>query len=429
MADDEEAQAPAASFESLPRALQHAILRRVPVDARARCACLNSGWRDELADVSLWTRLDLSRASGVRVRVTDAVLRGASGLARGGFAALDVSGCRDVTHDALLAVTTSNVDALTELRVQDWGEQGRAWLTCPNAEALLRAAPLRVLDADVGVAVTDALRMLRTEAPFGPLRVRHLDANFRGPDAGIITAVTPAIAAHASLSSVHLSSARLDALGAQDAVVDAALARRLSVVAFTLCRLSPASAPALARLLGGSALTELTIIDNGVQLLDTRAAALLGDAFRANSTLTQLTLYGINLWADAAAAAALLGALTGLASLQSITLAHALEPSEEAVAFIAPAIGMLIAANTPALDRFVLLSCNLGDAGMRPLLEALPRNSHLSTLAYVESGMSDAFMRDVLLPAVRANTSLVLLISGDEHEATVEAKALIAART
>ncbi len=99
------------------------------------------------------------------------------------------------------------------------------------------------------------------------------------------------------------------------------------------------------------------------------------------------------------------------------------------MAFIAPAIGMLIAANTPALDRFVLLSCNLGDAGMRPLLEALPRNTHLSTLAYVESGMSDAFMRDVLLPAVRANTSLVLLISGDEHEAAVEARALIAART
>jgi hypothetical protein len=429
MADEEEAQAPDASFETLPRALQHAILRRVPVDARARCACLNSGWRDELAEVSLWTRLDLSRTSGVRVRVTDAVLRGASGLARGGLAALDVTGCEHVTHDELLPVVTSNARALAELRVQDWRVQRvAARLTCPNAEALLHAAPLlRVLEADMSVTATEAPRMLRNEAPFGPLHVRRLEADFGGED-GDIVEVTAAIAAHASLSSVHLTSAQLDAPGALDAVVDAALIRRLSAVQLSFCCLSPASAPSLARLLGGSALTELTVINHDMQLLDAPTASLLGDALRANSTLTELKLDGVGLFTDPAAAAALLGALTGHASLQIIMLGQEAEPSEQAVAFIAPALGALVAANAPALDTLFLMFCNLGDAGMRPLMEALPHNTHLASLLCMGNGTSAAFARDVLLPSVRANTSLRALIAGDEHEATVEAKALVAAR-
>jgi hypothetical protein len=105
----------AASFVSLPRVLQHAILRSVPVDARARCACVHSGWRAAVDEVSLWTRLDLSPSSGVTCTVNDAALRGAAGLARGRLAALDVSGCGDVTHVELLAVVDANATALNEL--------------------------------------------------------------------------------------------------------------------------------------------------------------------------------------------------------------------------------------------------------------------------------------------------------------------------
>jgi hypothetical protein len=419
------ADAPAcarASFVSLLRVLQHAILRRVPADARARCACVHTGWRAAVEDVSLWTRLDLSLASGVTCTVDDAALRGASGLARGTLTALDVSFREHVTHDELLAVVTSNAGALTELRVQDWGEQGCAPLTCPNTEELLLAAPLlRAFDADVNVSATEALHMLRNEAPFGPLRVRHLEADFREAEAGDIAEVTAAIAAHASLSSVHLSSARLDVPGALDAVVDAALVRRLSVVIFYFCRLSPASAPALARLLDGGALTELTIVNAGVQLLDAPAAALLGDALRANSTLTGLRLFGVDLWADAAAAVALLGALTGHVSLRCLELAHDRENAEHAVALIGPALGVLVAANTPALKELSLVYFSLGDAGMRPLLEALPQNTHLARLQCVENGLSAAFARDVLLPAVRDNTSLHFFHGGNEHQGVVEA--------
>jgi hypothetical protein len=77
MADEVEAAAPGASFSSLPHALAVLVFARLPVDARARCAAVCRGWAATLADVSLWTRLDLSDSSGVTCTVNDAALHGA----------------------------------------------------------------------------------------------------------------------------------------------------------------------------------------------------------------------------------------------------------------------------------------------------------------------------------------------------------------
>jgi hypothetical protein len=70
----------------LPQPLALRILALLPVDARARCACVSRGsWRATVADVSLWLRLDLTPAGGVpQRRVTDALLRGAAARAAGG---------------------------------------------------------------------------------------------------------------------------------------------------------------------------------------------------------------------------------------------------------------------------------------------------------------------------------------------------------
>jgi hypothetical protein len=76
----------------------------------------------------------------------------------------------------------------------------------------------------------------------------------------------------------------------------------------------------------------------------------------------------------------------------------------QVVALVGPALGALMAVNAPPLKELGLVDCNLGDAGMRPLLEALPHNTHLKDLLCTGSGMSAAFARDVLLPAVRATT-------------------------
>jgi hypothetical protein len=333
-------------------------LLRLPVDARARCACVCRGWRVVTAEVSLWTRLDLSSSSGVRVRVTDGVLRGAVGLARGSLTALDVSGRADVTQATLLAVVTANAAALTELRAcSGFGRE----LYYATTETLLRAAPLlRVLDADVSCSIgPEATRLLRNEAPFGPLRMHLFCGSFNELAAAEVeadaTALAASLAAHATLSSLRLLHAPLTAPAVLDAVVDAVLLQRVRWLELYSCDLSPASAPALARLLSGSALTELAIWNGGEHLLDAPAAALLADALRANSTITALGMNGISLLSgDAEAAMTLLGALTGHPSLRMLRVCY--NPVGARVAAVGAALSALVAANTPALHVHVLSS-------------------------------------------------------------------------
>jgi hypothetical protein len=60
------------------------------------------------------------------------------------------------------------------------------------------------------------------------------------------------------------------------AVVDAALTTlRLPSLMLLACHVTPASAPALARLINGGALTQLFVSNDGEQLLDQPAAALI----------------------------------------------------------------------------------------------------------------------------------------------------------
>jgi hypothetical protein len=136
----------------------------------------------------------------------------------------------------------------------------------------------------------------------------------------------------------------------------------------------------------------------------------------------------VGLWRDPAAATALLGALTGHASLRSLDICYnEAEPAgqEEAGA----ALGALVAANAPALTELRVLDCDLGDAGLRPLFDALPANTHLRTLYCSNNRLSDAFVRDALLPAVRANSSLRELWAGRVWDAAArEAEALVQRR-
>jgi hypothetical protein len=334
------------------------------VDLRARAKLVSRGWNSVLSEVSLWTRLDLSRCSGVRVRVTDAVLRGAAGLARGGLTALDVSGCWHVTHEALLAVVAVNGGALTELRVC----HGAGRELPHNVEALSRAAPLlRVLDVNVAeFAGEQLLSLLRKDAPFGPLRMHRLHALCHQLAAAeheaAVTALAAGVGAHDSLSSLTLQYAALDAPAVLDAVVDAVLLRRMHSLELSSCRLTPASALALARLLGGGALAELRIWNSQLPVLDAPAAALLANALRDNSTLATLMLGAVSLWwHDTAAAVAFLtgGALTGHASLHTLRVYYNTAGADNAVAAGA-ALRALVAANAPTLRELDMFDCRLG---------------------------------------------------------------------
>jgi hypothetical protein len=299
--------------------------------------------------------------------VTPALLRAAVVKARGALTALDVTGCAYTVHLALREVLAANAGTtLRELRCLRGRD--RYVLSVPMLEAMLSAAPqLRVCEADLYINASEARRALRNEGVLGPLRVRY--ASLVRPPSSV--PLFAGVAAHTSLAELSLHGARLDVPAVLDAFVDAALSLPLlRTVELCECRLSPASAPALARLLSSGTLTELTIRNDHRALLDAPAAAVLADALRANTTLTSLALDDMRLWSDRAAAAMLLGALTGHSSLRE-------------------------------------LDCS-------------------------GNGITDAIARDVLLPAVRANTSLRTLtaraINEERSGVVLLAEALVKSR-
>jgi hypothetical protein len=134
------------------------------------------------------------------------------------------------------------------------------------------------------------------------------------------------------------------------------------------------------------------------------------------------------MWRDPAAGTELLGALTGHASLRLLALwANSVDQADQAAAGVS--LGALIAANAPALTQLNVPYCDLDDDGMRAMFEALPHNTHLCTLTCYGNEMSEAFARDVMLPSVRANTSLRSLDVGLPESASArEAEALVAQR-
>jgi hypothetical protein len=147
-----------------------------------------------------------------------------------------------------------------------------------------------------------------------------------------------------------------------------------------------------------------------MDLLDAPAAAALAAALRDNATITSLMLNDVGVFDDAAAGAALVGVLTGHVSVQTLSLTcnHVADADCAAAGAL---VGALVAADAPALTQLDVSWCNLGDDGLLALFEALPRNTHLRTLNCSQNGMSEPFLRDVLLPAVRANTSLRQLVA------------------
>jgi hypothetical protein len=345
--------------------------------------------------------------------------------------------CVAIAHEALLAVVRANADTLTELRMEGICDDEDDPLDVGHIEAVLGAAPrLRLLAADVycgDVAVVH--RLLRNEGVFAAMRVRKLRIGNVRDEAGVL-ALAADLAAHIWLTEVYLIGAPLGTLAVLDTVADAALALRLPSLALISCRITPASAPALARLLNGGALTELSVFNSHRQLLDQPAAALIADALRANSSLTSLKLRGCRLRYDAAASTLILGALTAHRSLRTLNLGfNAIRPGDQQAPALGAALGALVAADAPVLHDLHVSDLAFNEAGLLALgllLDALPLNTHLRTLNLGQVLCTDEFARDRLLPAVRANTSLRHLSvqrKGAFNALFIhEAQALVAAR-
>ena len=372
------------------------------VKARARCAAVSPFWRDKLMEPSLWLDLDLTADCGW---CSEVALRGATARARGQLRSLCFSNlrCEDACA-ALCDVAAANA-ALRELH-----DLGFTRYTVEELEALLAAAPsLSVLNVNVIADQygPEARRVLRGTPPFAPVRVRGLSAHGIEGSGDAVVALAEDISTHqASLTSLEVEAggAFAESRAAMDALVEAALGcrlQRLDILGGGDVR--PHCAPALARLLRNNPRIKDLSIDNwSTRMLDKPAAVMLGAALRACTSITHLSLESIGLFEDPAVAAALLAGATGHPSLRVLNLASSRggEPPELSAATqaaVGAALAALVAADAPALETLHIGFCGLGDAGLRPVAQALRRNTHLKQLDCDGNDASEQCMDDCMV--------------------------------
>jgi len=305
------------------------VFAQLPVDSRLRCREVCRGWCAFLADARHWQVLNLSLSSGV-ARRTLALLHAASERARGTLRELDVSswylmpvgeGEEALRTDQLLPIVRANGALLLELRAWRPADfDGRITNTL-GIERLLAAAPrLRLLECGAVLYGEDAqgpLPRLLSEPQFAPLRLRSLkiDAENVQPPPDV-----PALAAwaltHASLKRLDLVHVLLDSEPALATVADLAISQ-LQCLTLISCRLSPASLPAMTRMLASASLTILRISMEHIPLLVGAAVPAFCTALRA-SRLVTLQLWGVSLWESHADGLAVIAACGGHPTLRTL---------------------------------------------------------------------------------------------------------------
>jgi hypothetical protein len=389
-----------------------------------------------------------------------------------------------------------NAHTLRELRASAAAPHTRGYLSASSIFSILESTPqLRLLEADAeckerpGGLVTnsgDSLgpvgeafcllhkRRLHDPAGLAPcydaLRVRRLRVDTdhlpqmgsggwgwnNGTDRSNYEYLGAVIAEHDSLTGLEL----IDAVQLQNVASFSALAQGLvrsnilRELTLSGCSLDHTSLPTLTRLLREChALVELSIMTRGYVVMN--RGALLGDdvvpadaqhvtafcAALAASKLTRLALTDVRLFdsdASCYAAAELCGAVAGHPTLQELALSKNREVLNDGASTVdvavGAALGTLVAANSPSLRTLDLGLCGLRDDELGPLFDALPANTHLETLHCCRSNISEAFARERMLPAVRANVSLRHLnaaeshYTGSEYESVLEAQQLVAQR-
>ena len=384
-------------FDALPVPVLRVIFLALPVDERARAACVCRAWRAFLLDVSLWQVLDLTAAGGVAAeRVTENLARGAVGRAAGHLRVLTWTEVDTFAMDQLLvAVIVSDGAGLQHVNTG-------ASLTVAQLQTVLAAAPrLQALNANVSGPCAALIPVLRNDPPYGPMRVSRLLVGHllrEEAAAAVVLALAAAVAAHESLKGLSLN--RMASARGVNALVDAAAERRLSSLAIHACNLDGDTVPALARLLQRGSLSSLLVECLGFPLAQETSVPVLCAALRSCRTLRNLTLrLSAPNGADRRTVAELLDAVASLPALSYLNLRDS--SVQDSLAF-GRALGALLGANLPSLLFLRVNDCRLGDEGLGALLDGLAANTHLRFLQCEHNDLSEAFERDRLAPALAA---------------------------
>jgi hypothetical protein len=354
--------------------------------------------------------LDLSPGSGVRVR-SEAMLRAASARAGGQLRALDVSECEQLSCEVLFVVARENGASLTELRA--WGSFS---LSLGALRRLLAAAPLlRMLECDAyGYPRWGGfLSLLRNEPPFEAVSLRAITtarqrAAGQPDDAATLV---EAVASHETLSQLRLRGVPLNG-PPLDALVQLAISRPFSQCHLEYCRMTGESLSSLTRLLRDGSLEDFSCLSNYHMFTGQHVAAFCL-ALRS-CKLNSLDLSATRFFDSLPDGLAVLDALIGHQTLQTLALSSNL-PSEENKRTVGEALGRLVAADS-ALQSLNVSSCELGDDGLRPLFAAVAQSTRLLKLNCGYNYMiSFEFARDVVLPAIRGNVSLMSLTIAEHY--------------
>ena len=420
---------PCVGFVSLPRFLALNIFARLPADARLLLALVSPSWRALVAEPSLWTCVDLSDTSGV-TRASDALLLACSAKVRGGMRSLDVCGRVWAAHEhtpnklrppissaGLLTTLRNNAHSFCHLRALCPPLDIWRYLNESNTTAvldnLLHAAPgLTRFEVDISVASLDE-PLLRN----GVVSVRRVYVHNRPSS---FSAFLAEARRHVSLKELALLM-RLDA-GNVEELVDFALTQ-LTALNLIHSELTRAAMPSLARLVSGGSLTTLEVWNGGDGLPPSHAFC----AAVAAAPLVRLSYVEAGLFDDLNAGLSLLGAVTRHPTLRSLSLyGNFVAPAKRRA--VGAALGLLVAADSP-LVTLKITRCELGNDGLLPFIEALPRNTHLRRLECEGNGFTQIAAAR-LLAAVRATASLTHLDAEDDDliPELSEAEKLVAAR-
>jgi hypothetical protein len=270
---------------------------------------------------------------------------------------------------------------------------------------------------------------LLVEPQFASVCLRSLDISAFDTQLDL-PAVVARLALQASLMRLDLWYVQLDSQPALNAVVDLAISQ-LQCLQLWDCRLSPASLPALTRLLergsgsAGGSLTELVIYNNNNPLLVGAGVPAFCAALRA-SRLVKLTLRQLRLFVSLEDGLAVVAACTGHPTLRELDLSW-----NHVDAVVLPAVGAALAALVAANSELQTLDvnyCILGDDAARPLFAAVAGSTRLRTLDWRGSNISAECAREAVLPAIQANTSLRYLDFASDIPELQQAEALVRAR-
>ena len=392
----------------LPEEILVLILMCLPLDARLRAREVSRGWRALLSEPRFWLVLDFSAGSGVVACVTEKLLFAAGERRRGNLHTLDLTGANhSLDPEHLVQFVAAHSQSLRSVTApRSYG------LSADRVTRLCRSAPLCTLQCCALCDPAEARPLLRCEDPCALLHVFKLSVvNFDNNQQAVLD-MAAALPSHSGkIEELIVSYASLRNVAVADALMRGIAEARVSDFTFIDCHLAPASLPGLTRLLQAGCLERLDI-DNvdmnnlGLILFEVGPDLTAFCHALRSSRLQALELRWCELWRDPAAAGELLSALVGHQTLRELSLIWDRPGDRDDARRSAGEQFASLIRHSSALHKLYLCVNYLGEAGLAPIFEALPCSSTLKEMIFGYEGISGKFARDVILPAVRANTSL-----------------------